>query len=546
MYMVKINNNYYKMLDKYSLQNSSSEVKYSNVTVDFDKGTFLDLPLQYQEVQILSGTQQEIEDGKGIVKYFGYVESYELSTIKTSTDPKELTLSLLSPMKLATLRTVNINGYYDIDTLLNLVLEPLIEEGYVIKEKHIHSRAFTVQFVMQTVEYCMNSISNAKNIFWYINELKEIFLYDISYLIGLETKLEISENNKPKGLLGINPTLVSVDYANILNLKKARTFFYSYNGSVIDETRISNFVLTDSPKVVQSGDTISFNYPVVIDEDTLKKISSEENLKEGTETSPTSKDKYGIYIEISLLSSINSEGNDLNENEIIRTAYIYWDSSQNKLVTSGNISFSNDGSEEQETEFVLQRDNFFANLITGIKWNNKANEGNGSITEIYSHSALKYTTTKVFFNEEIEKCKGIISKTGKIEKVIDLNERWYTERELIEYARSLIIENGNTCNEVGIITDIPQDIQLGSLVNINMPNFFVVGNFIVTSIKENYIGPMIRQYTYELRNTSILDNFIDFFRSNSTQEGTSEVDDIMISTYTEDIINQSYVLEVDE
>ena len=78
--------------------------------------------------------------------------------------------------------------------------------------------------------------------------------------------------------------------------------------------------------------------------------------------SQTSKDKYGIYIEISLLSSIDSEGNDLNENEIIRTAYIYWDSSQNKLVTSGNISFSNDGSEEQETEFVLQRDNFFAQL----------------------------------------------------------------------------------------------------------------------------------------------------------------------------------------
>ena len=544
MYMVKINNNYYKMLAPYSLENSSKEVKYSDITVDFDDGTFLDLPLQYQEIQVLSGTENDIKSGKGIIKYFGYVESYSLNTIKKATDPKELTLSILSPMKLATLRTVNIDGYHDIDTLLDLVLEPLIEEGFTIKEKQVHSRAFTVQFIMQTVEYCMNSISNSKNIFWYINELKEIFLYDISYLTGLPTQLEISKDNIPKGLLEIKPTLVSVDYANVLNLKKARTFFYSYNGLVVDTSVISRFVLTDSPKVIQKGDTISFNYPVVIDEDTLKKISSEENLY--STTSEENRDKYGIYIEISLLNSTDHSGNDLNENEVVRKAYIYWDSTNNKLVTSSNIGFSDEGSETEEKEFVLQRDSFFSNLITGIKWNNKLNEGNGSITEIYSHSALKYTTAKIFFNEEIEKCKGIINTTGKVEKVISLNEKWFTQRELIDYAKSLIIENGNTCNEVQLITDVPQDIKLGSLINIDMPNFFVKGNFIVTGIKENYIAPSIREYTYELKNASLLDNFVDFFRSSETQESSSEVDDVMISTYTEDAINQKYVVEVED
>lgn len=545
MYMVKINNNYYKMLAPYSLENSSKEVKYSDITVDFDDGTFLDLPLQYQEIQVLSGTENDIKSGKGIIKYFGYVESYSLNTIKKATDPKELTLSILSPMKLATLRTVNIDGYYDIDTLLDLVLEPLIEEGFTIKEKQVHSRAFTVQFIMQTVEYCMNSISNAKNIFWYINELKEIFLYDISYLTGLPTQLEISKDNRPKGLLEIKPTLVSVDYANVLNLKKARTFFYSYNGLVIDASRISSFVLTDIPKVIQNKDVISFNYPVVIDEDTLKKISSEENLKAGIETTETSKDKYGIYIEIGLLDIFKSDGTEITEEEIERKAYIYWDTTNNKLVTSSNIGFSDEGNETEEKEFILQRDSFFSNLITGIKWNNKLNKGNGIISEIYSHSALKYTTAKVFFNEEIKKCKGIINTTGKVEKVINLNEKWFTQRELIDYAKSLIIENGNTCNEVQLITDVQQNIKLGSLINIDMPNFFVKGNFIVTGIKENYIAPSVRQYTYELKNASLLDNFIDFFRSSETQESTSEVDDVMISTYTEDIINQKYAVEVE-
>ena len=544
MYMVKINNNYYKMVDTYSLENSSKEVKYSDITVDFDNGTFLDLPLQYQEVQILSGTEENIKAGTGTIKYFGYVESYALNTIKQRTDPKELTLTLLSPMKLATLRTVNINGYYDVDTLLDLVLEPLIEEGFIIKEKQLQSRAFTVQFVMQTVEYCMNYISNAKNIFWYINELKEIYIYDITYLTGLQAHLSISEENKPKGLLEVKPTLISVDYANILNLKKARTFFYSFNGTVIDESRITSFVLTDSPKVIQSGDTISFNYPVVIDEDTLKKISIEEGPISEL-ANPTYRDKYGIYIDVGLLNIFDENGEPLTEDEVDRIAYIYWDAKNQKLVKSNNIGFSSDGSEDEEAEFILQRDSFFSNLITGIKWNNKTNEGTGSIVNIYSHSALKYTSTKIFFNEEIEKCKNIINKTGKVEKVIDLNERWFTEKELIEYARSLIIENGNTCNEVKLLFDINQNLNPGNLVEINMPDFFVVGKFIVTDIKENYVAPSIRQYTYELRNASLLDNFIDFFRSGETQESTSEVDDVMISTYAEESISEIHSMEAE-
>ena len=117
MFMVKINDKYYRMLEPYVLQNSSNEVKYSDVTVDFDNGEFTDLPLQYQEIQVLSGKEAEIRGGSGKIEYFGYVESYELNSIKRAEDPKELTLSLLSPMKMATLRTVNIKGFYEIDDL---------------------------------------------------------------------------------------------------------------------------------------------------------------------------------------------------------------------------------------------------------------------------------------------------------------------------------------------------------------------------------------------------------------------------------------------
>lgn len=551
MYMVKIKNSYYKMINTYSLENSSNEVKYSDVVIDFNEGTFLDLPLQYQEIQILSGQEEDIKNGNGVIRYFGYVESYNLSTIKTLNDPKELTLTILSPMKLSTLRTVNINGYYDIDTLLDLVLEPLIEEGFTIKEKNIKNRAFTVQFITQTVEYCMNYISNSKSIFWYINELKEIYIYDISYLTSSEPKLEIFEDEIPKGFIDIKPTLVSVDYANVLNLKRGRTFFYSCNGSFVDRTKITNFVLTASPKVIENGGSLSLNYPVVIDEETLKKISDEENLYSDISTevsSESSRNKYGIFIEISLMNIYGTDGTSLQEEEVVRRAYIYWDSEQEKIIKSDNIAFSDEGDENKDEtkEFILQRDNFFSNLIIGIKWNNKLNEGNGIITTIYSHSALKYTTAKIYFNEEIEKCKGIINSTGKVEKTINLNEKWLTQKELIEYAKSLIVQNANTCNEVQLTMDIQQNIKLGSLVRINMPNFFVDGNFIVTSIKENYIEPDSNQYIYKLRNINLLENFIDFFRTSDIQESTSEVNDVIIGAYTEDIINQKHEMEVVE
>lgn len=539
MYMVKINNNYYEMLDTYSIENSSSEVKYSNIKIDFENGTFFDLPLQYQEVVILNGTEKEIKSGKGDIKYFGYVESYELSSIKNKTDDKELTISLLSPMKLATLRTINVSGEYDLNTLLDLVLEPLIEEGFKIKIKEIKNANMTVQFIMQTVEYCMNYISNSKNIFWYINELKEIYIYDIKYIMSKNPKLKIDEKSKIEGFIDIKPNLTSVDYANVLNLKKARIFFSTNNGTYVDDTRKTNFVLAESPKYFKNGDTITFNFPVAIDESTLKMLSNEQSLYKTSNLN----NKYGIHIEISLLNLYNDDGAELELSDLIRTASIYWDADNNKYVMTDNIMFSDEGtSNNEEKEFVLQRDSFFKNLITGVKWNNKMNKDGGGLTKIYSDSALKYTTAKIFFDEEIQKCKGIINKTGKIEKTIDMNGRWFTQKELIEYAKTLMVQISNTCNEIELVFDVDQNLKLGDLVNINMPNFFVVGNFIVTSILEEKTN-FINQYTYKLRNTNLLENFIDFFRANQSQEGTSEVDDVIIGTYSEEKIKQSYIVE---
>ena len=107
--------------------------------------------------------------------------------------------------------------------------------------------------------------------------------------------------------------------------------------------------------------------------------------------------------------------------------------------------------------------------------------------------------------------KNIVNKTGIVEKQIDMNEKWFTQRELTNTARNMINVNGTTCNVVTLVFDYNYNLKLGNIVNIDMPNFFIQGNFVVTDVSITYLKNTITQYTYELRNSSVLDNFIDIF-----------------------------------
>ena len=108
---------------------------------------------------------------------------------------RELTLTLLSPLKMATIRTVTIIGTMDVETAINRILEPLINDGFTIKEINIVDGQITMNSVLQTVEYCMNSIGFKRNIFWYINERKEIFVNSIDYLFAKSISKKITEKD---------------------------------------------------------------------------------------------------------------------------------------------------------------------------------------------------------------------------------------------------------------------------------------------------------------------------------------------------------------
>ena len=224
------NNTPYRILNGIGYKFSSNEVTFNDITIDFTNCTIADIPYKYQEIKIMeSDTEENILDGT--VLFTGFLDSVRLSEMKLEQENRELVLTLLSPLKMATKRNVTLYGTYELQNAIRRILQPLVDDGFVIKELNVEAGQITTSFVLRTVEDCMNTISSRRNIFWTINEDKEIFVNSIDYLFGLNAVKTIT--GKEKGLLRMQPSISSIEYANVINFKNVRLI---YNQSNNEET----------------------------------------------------------------------------------------------------------------------------------------------------------------------------------------------------------------------------------------------------------------------------------------------------------------------
>ena len=148
------------VLDNYNIEKSSQEVTFNSITCDFTGYTQKELPEKYQEVKLVEN---------GDILFFGYVDDYTFKEMRETDVDAEIEISLLSPLKLATLRTVSVLGTYKIKKLISKVLQPLVDDGYEIEEVEIIDKTITVNYQLNTVEYCMNNLSNKFNFWWFID-----------------------------------------------------------------------------------------------------------------------------------------------------------------------------------------------------------------------------------------------------------------------------------------------------------------------------------------------------------------------------------------
>lgn len=519
MKKIKYNGKLFKMLDNCGFKSSNNEVTFNDITIDFTGYSLADIPFKYQKIEVV-----EIEEGQEEVIFTGYLDTIDLSFVtKKKGSYRELTLTLLSPLKMATVRTVSLIGTYTKEECIRRILQPLIDDGFAIEELNIDDGQITVNFVLETIENAMNNVCSKANIFWFIDEKRGIYVNSTDYLFGKNVVKTISENDdlKAEGLINIDPTIENVDYSNIINFKNVR-LIYSQIDSANNNSVFKKYPILTINKIIKKGDIIDFNNPIIVDEERLR-IYMNEN--EDTVA-------YSFYLSLRL-----SDGT-------YKTYTIGIDNTQgnanyNRYFTNGNITYSD--SDGEEGEIVLQRDNFYSNLITGFKWNI---DSVATITYMQSDTALRYTTMKFMYSAEIENLKGIISDSGQIEKTIDFSNKWTTLNQLVNYARSLMVQNSNVVNKVQLEYDKNPNLRIGDIVDIQLSSFYTEGNFAVKEIDYTYKNEIEQNWKITLKSADLISTYIDIFRPNETEETENKIDTVILSEFIEENIKEIHTTSI--
>lgn len=495
------------IIETYEITKSSQEVSYSDLTCDFINKTVNDLPEKYQEVKIIDADTDKIN-------YFGYIDNYDFNEMRETDIFTEINFTLLSPMKLATLRTFIAVGVYNLDDLIqNTVLKPLINDGFEIATLNVPNKQTTVNFLSQTVEYGMNTLSNQFNLWWFIDENKKIYVQEISEILSSEPMHIYDENHKINGLQYIKPTVSSYNYANVINFSNVRVYEYSYVVFADDEKIYETTpLIKEQVHNLKKGEQLLFKQPI-----DLKK---ENILKSGR-----SFENKDVYIGLSIFGIYTDDTEFGIHANRYNVGTGQWD-------TSANIGFK--GDENANQEFLLIRDSFFSNLIIGFEYN-----GEKTIDKFYSlesHSALAWEVFKFYNDDAINDKKGIINDTGIVEITVDMNEQWKLMQELQDIGTSFI--NNNSLKLDGTIElKLDRDIfKIGEILQIN--NKYFNGKYIVTSIKENF--NKVFEYFVTCKNANIINDYIDLFRPSTSEISEDKNYIVNVSHYTQENIKETH------
>ena len=448
--------------------------------------------------------EMQIYDIDNKLLFTGYLESYKMPELTILNNiENELTLTLMTPRTMATKKTVTIVTTDTMLNIINRIFQPLYNDGFVLKESNFDNKAITVKLIARTIEECMKILSTRYELYWNINELKEITVNSIEYQFNKPFKKSININNykeQIKGFTKLVPSVEGTDYANIINVKNARVFY--------------SFINKDMNIALKKDGKIEFENPVDISYSSAKRLNA------------------GSFVEGSAMAIINLQIFYYDSQGNYKEAYVI-----SGINTSGEIqngsNFKNIGTDSQEDDlFVLDMNSMFDYLATGFTYKG---EDNIVIDQIYSETALRYASMKLLNWHEIEKNAGTITTTGQIEKTINANEKWFTTQELIDYIRGYFIKNDKNTNIIKIYCDEDNKIDVGDRLEIDLPELYTQGNYIVTdiTISKKWNNPY--EYIIELRNTALNENYADLFQDTlDTEEQANQVEVEYVVEYAEE------------
>lgn len=488
------------------IEKTGNEMSFSNIIIDLSEITKEDLPKALQEIRIWEGNVECIEDlEKCKLLFYGFIDSFTLNIINNKKNIYRMELSIIPPYSLSLKRNLSISGNYEASEIFGLIFEPLINDGFTLKEVPDINKTISVNYFVEPIENIMNFLSNKLNIYWYIDEKKGIYVKDISSLFNLQAKHSFNEENGISGLFNFNSTIQNNDYFNTINVTNARVYNIGYNGTATNDILGIHYPLVPKMKFVKDEEIV-FENPIDFNKKNLKRIC---------------KDKAMDVITIFTIV-INGTGYECKYN-----------ASTDTTTMPSSIKF--EGEDTESSLIVLKKDDFFKNLVTSFIWKGSTS----TATSLISYSMLKYQILKINNSNEIEKYKDFLSDSGICEKTIDLNESWFTKSELIDYCNSLIVSNSNETNEVEMGFDEDYGFNIGDIVSINMPTRFIDGKFIVTQIKERYHGKF-KEFNIILKNFDIEKNYIDIFRKSEEEQDEEKYKDIDIVEYSKEKVEETF------
>lgn len=448
--------------------------------------------------------EMQIYDINNKLLFTGYLESYKMPELTMlNSIENELTLTLMTPRTMAIKKTVTIVTTDTMLNIINRIFQPLYNDGFVLKESNFDNKAITVKLIARTIEECMKILSTRYALYWNINELKEITVNSIEYQFNKPFTKSININNYKKQIKGFTklvPSVEGTDYANIINVKNARVFY--------------SFINKDMNITLKKDGKLEFENPVDISYSTAKRLNAGSFID-------------GAEIAVSNLQIIYHDSSGKSKD-----AYIISGINTSGDIKSG-LNVKDLGTDSKENSlFVLNMDSMFNYLATGFTYKG---EDTITIDQIYSETALRYSSMKLLNWHEIEKNAGIITTTGQIEKTLDAKEKWFTVQELIDYVRGNFVSNDKNTNIIKIYCDKDNKIEIGDRLEIDLPELYTQGNYIATdmTILKEWNNPY--EYIIELRNTALSENYANLFQDSlDTEEQANQVEVEYVVEYAEE------------
>jgi len=477
-----------------TLNKSSREITFSEIEIDFTGESIDDLPLKLQEIQLIHDDE---------VKYYGYCESFEFPEMDGTKKRTILTLSILSPSKMAQVKTRTIQKQFiNLNELMIEIFQPLIDEGFEIVANTLPEIRVSIREAFKPIEKIMNELSNDYNFYWYIDEKKRIFIKNGRTQEPLIQSLQ--EINEFAGYT-YKPKMSAVDYSNIINAKNQNILQFS--NEIIPENII-----------IPNQSEIQFKYPISISKTTGARLANE-----------SARSIVGFPLWFMFIDRTVPAGTV--------TYTILYDEATDDIIIDSAIGFDGEDNDDPTKVILLKRDSNNNTLITGLK---NVFGSNITLSSIQSFSAVIKTVTIYQNAIDIEKAKGKVSETGKIESTVDFNGKFITKTDSLDYAKNRVLRTAikRLTDEIEIIIKGVPNASYNAFIDACVPLTSIIADeeyandtFIVTDT-EIVEQPNWVTFRINARNTNLIENYLDIFRKDegeaTEEELTNQIYSVLI------------------